>query len=72
VAEIWVEGVAADPQGNLYVTGLTESMDFPLVNPVQNHPGFGEDVFVAGIGPQGNTLTFSTYLGGAATMCPSI
>jgi uncharacterized protein (TIGR03437 family) len=59
-----INGCAADPQGNLYVAGITESADFPLVNPVQNHPGYGEDVFVSIVNPQGNALTFSTYLGG--------
>jgi uncharacterized protein (TIGR03437 family) len=59
-----VQSAAADSQGNLYLAILTESPDFPLVNPVQNHPGAGEDVVVAEINPQGNTLLFSTYLGG--------
>jgi uncharacterized protein (TIGR03437 family) len=60
-----IQAIAADPQGNLYVAGVTEGDGtFPLVNPVQNHAGSGEDVFVAIINPQGNALTFSTYLGG--------
>ena len=60
-----IQALAADPQGNLYVAGVTEGNGtFPLVNPVQNHAGTGEDVFVAIINPQGNALTFSTYLGG--------
>jgi uncharacterized protein (TIGR03437 family) len=60
-----IQAIAADPQGNLYAAGVTEGNGtFPLVNPVQNHAGYGEDVFVAIINPQGNALTFSTYLGG--------
>jgi uncharacterized protein (TIGR03437 family) len=59
-----VQACAADSLGNLYVTGSTESPGFPLVNAVQNHPGAGEDGFLSGISPQGNTLTFSTLLGG--------
>jgi len=65
-----VRSAAADSQGNLYVAILTESPDFPLVNPIQNHPGGGEDVVVAEINPTGNALLFSTYLGGDADDTP--
>ncbi len=57
-------GVAADAAGNAWVTGSTESADFPMVNPVQVL-GDGRDAFVAKFGPRG-TLEFATALGGGA------
>ena len=40
-------GIAADDLGNLYVSGWTESTDFPVVESIQNEYGGGEyDAFV--------------------------
>ena len=58
-------GIAVDPSGNAYITGQTFSADFPTVNPIQ--PTLADsraDAFVARISPEGNTLTYSTYIGG--------
>jgi hypothetical protein len=57
-------GIAADSAGNAYVTGDTQSANFPLKQAVQ--PSFGgvQDVFVAKFSAQG-TLVYSTYLGGS-------
>lgn len=57
-------GVAVDPLGNVYVTGVTDSLDFPLSSPLQSHFGGIRDVFVAKINPEGSGLVYSTYLGG--------
>jgi uncharacterized protein (TIGR03437 family) len=62
--------LALDAQGNLYVSGLTSSPDYPTVNAVQSQPAFGEDVFVAEVNPQGNALVFSTYLAGSGEDTP--
>ena len=56
-------GIAADAAGNAFVTGLTESPDFPTVTPVQPSLVGGQDAFVAKIDPAGTPL-FSTFLGG--------
>ncbi len=32
-------GVALDPQGNIYVAGMTNAADFPTKTPEQTHPG---------------------------------
>jgi hypothetical protein len=58
--------VSVDSRGNAYLVGTTDSPDFPLVNPVQDHYGGGnDDAFVAVFDPSGQRLAFSTYLGGA-------
>jgi len=58
-------GIALDPSGNIYVTGLTSSFSsFPLVNPLQPVFGGGQDAFVAKFNPNTSTLVYSTYLGG--------
>jgi uncharacterized repeat protein (TIGR01451 family) len=57
--------IAVDSAGNAYVTGRTNSIDFPTMNPWQDQL-FGDfDAFVTELNAQGNGLIFSTYLGGA-------
>ena len=57
--------IAVDQAGCAYVTGSTRSVNFPLVNPVQDTYGGGTlDVFVAKLKADGSGLVYSTYLGG--------
>jgi hypothetical protein len=60
----WQYGIAVDPVGNAYISGYTESVDFPVVNALQatNHGGI--DAFVAKVNAKGSALVYSTYLGG--------
>ncbi len=58
-------GIAADSSGNAYVTGYTDSTDFPTMNPLQATNGGSQDAFVAQINPSGSALVYSTYLGGS-------
>jgi hypothetical protein len=58
------QAVAVDSSGNAWVTGATQSSDFPLVNAIQPTMRGGSDVFVAKINFSGNDLLYSTYLGG--------
>ena len=58
-------GIAVDDRGNAYVTGFTNSTDFPTVNAVQPASGGGDDAFVAKLNPNGSQLLYSTYLGGS-------
>jgi hypothetical protein len=60
-------GIAVDSSGNSYVTGWTQSTDFPTMNPLQpaNAGGGYGDAFVAKLNPTGSALVYSTYLGGS-------
>jgi beta-propeller repeat-containing protein len=71
-----------DAQGNAYITGDTQSTDFPTVNAIQPvlNPGGPcrtftgntvphNDVVVAKLGVGGSSLVYSTFLGGS---CPEI
>lgn len=57
-------GIAVDGSGNAYVTGQTNSTDFPTANATQKTIGGGTDAFISEIASGGGSLTFSTYLGG--------
>ena len=57
--------IAVDAQGDSYITGNTQSSDFPTKNAFQPIYGRGGDAFVAKFDPTGN-LVFSTFLGGSS------
>jgi len=58
------QGIAVDSSGSAYVAGYTSSTNFPLKSPIQSSYNGGQDAFVAKISPAGNSLVYSTYLGG--------
>jgi CSLREA domain-containing protein len=60
-------GVALDAAGNAYVTGETDSTNFPVQNPFQPASGGSSDAFVTKLNAAGSALTYSTYLGGTGT-----
>ncbi len=59
--------IAVDASGAAYITGRTSSTDFPMLDPYQGTfqgGGYG-DVYVTKLNPTGNSLVYSTYLGGS-------
>jgi hypothetical protein len=59
------KGIAVDPSGNVYVTGITASQNFPTTQGApQTHLAGVENAFVSEFTPAG-ALAFSTYLGGS-------
>ena len=62
-----IHEIAVDPDGNIYVTGFTESNAFPttanVVQPAKGGDTFDGDAFVVKYAADG-TLIYSTYLGG--------
>lgn len=59
-------GIALDSTGNVYVTGTTDSSDFPTTAGAfeRTRDPSSNDVFVAKLSADGSTLIYSTYLGG--------
>lgn len=61
-------GIAVDRQGNAYITGQTFSADFVTTKVMPNtyHGGSG-DAFVVKLGPGGDHIVYSMFLGGSAS-----
>lgn len=64
-------GITLDSAQNIYVVGETTSVNFPTASPLQPTKGTDScalppctDGFVTKLTAQGNTLSYSTYLGG--------
>ncbi|MGH9765525.1 MAG: SBBP repeat-containing protein, partial [Blastocatellia bacterium] len=58
-------GIAVDSTGSVYITGSTDSQNFPVVNPIQSSLKGMQDLFIAKLDPMGASLEYSTYLGGS-------
>jgi Cep192 domain 4/Beta-propeller repeat/HYDIN/CFA65/VesB-like, Ig-like domain len=59
-------GLALDSSGNVYITGSSLSTDFPTSVGVLQGINHGEsDVFLTKINPSGQTVAYSTLLGGS-------
>ncbi len=60
--------IAVNAAGEIYLVGVTDSTDFPTVNPLQANlkltTCFCDDAFVVRLSPDARTILYSTYLGG--------
>jgi hypothetical protein len=66
-----INGLALDPDGDIWLAGQTSNSQFPLFNPIQatfpTTNGFsGPASVLSQFDPTGQTLKFSTFLGGSA------
>ncbi len=68
-------GLAVDTNGNTFVTGFTDSANFPttkglfskIKGPMNSHTKtYAVDAFVTELNPDGTGLVYSTYLGGSS------
>lgn len=64
--------LAEDRAGNAYITGYTESTNFPTINAIQSTKGGDScssppcpDAFITKVNAVGNAIVYSTYLGGS-------
>ncbi len=57
--------IAVDAAGNAYLAGMTQSANFPTVNPLQPQRNGPQDAFAVKVNPSGSALVYSTYLGGS-------
>ena len=63
------DAVAVDADGNMYVSGLTASIDFPTtVGVFQSATSGAYDVYVAKFNSTGSSLAYSTYIGGSGSL----
>lgn len=60
----YAQDVAVDAAGNAYVTGYTQSADFPAMS---GSLGGSQDAFVAKLSPDGSALLWCVYLGGVGS-----
>jgi hypothetical protein len=57
-------GIALDGGRNAYISGTTESPDFPTRNALQPQYGGDGDAFLTKLNATGTALVYATYLGG--------
>ncbi len=62
----WGVDFAIDSEDNVVITGFTMSDEFPTSDPYQDMCAGYADIFITKLTPDGQSLAFSTYLGGSS------
>ncbi|MFP5287433.1 MAG: SBBP repeat-containing protein, partial [Thermoanaerobaculia bacterium] len=64
----WGQAIAVDRGENVYISGYTQSTDYPVKDPVQGAcaPPSCFDAIVTKINAAGSAIVYSTYLGGGS------
>ncbi|MHA2425119.1 MAG: SBBP repeat-containing protein [Candidatus Thorarchaeota archaeon] len=60
----WAYGISVDSDDNIVFTGHMTSPDYPVVNAIQEEIGGLNDAVVTKLSPDGQTILFSTFIGG--------
>jgi hypothetical protein len=63
-ADDFASGIVVDDSGNAYITGRTSATNFPTQGGLQATYQGGGDAFVTKLSSVGDSLVYSTYLGG--------
>jgi hypothetical protein len=63
----YAEDIVLDPDNNVYITGWTDSDDFPLVNPLDDSLTGFREAFVMKLASSDGEILYSTLLGGDYT-----
>ena len=62
----WGLGVTVDNDGNIFITGMTNSGNFPTTSDVVNPNYLGaSDIFIVKMNENGSNVIYSTYYGGS-------
>jgi fibronectin type 3 domain-containing protein len=66
------QAIIIDTQGNLWLTGVTMSLDFPTtLNAYDNSSNGDLDLFLVNLAANGSLILYSTYIGGSGADLPS-
>jgi hypothetical protein len=63
----YTRSITVDNSGYVYITGYTLSTNFPTSSAFQGSLAGSDDAFVTKFSTSGNSLIFSTYLGGSSS-----
>ena len=64
IQEDTTAGIAVDGAGNAFVTGYTDSSNFPVANAYRSTLTGSRDIFVTKLNSNASALVYSTYFGG--------